>query len=87
MVVASGDGSVKLFDLNVNDFPVKTWKEHNREVYAVHWNLVSKDTFASSSWDGTIKIVRGTFSLNNPLPPIFTPSFKHLNITKLIRLY
>ncbi|TVY45946.1 Peroxisomal targeting signal 2 receptor [Lachnellula occidentalis] len=56
MVVASGDGSVKLFDLNVNDFPVKTWKEHNREVYAVHWNLVSKDTFASSSWDGTIKI-------------------------------
>jgi peroxin-7 len=63
MVVASGDGSLKLFDLNVNDFPVKTWKEHNREVYAVHWNLVSKDTFASSSWDGTVKIVREPFNL------------------------
>ena len=31
-VVAPGDSSVKLFDLNVNDFPVKTWKEHDREV-------------------------------------------------------
>lgn len=67
MVVASGDGSVKLFDLNVNDFPVKTWKEHNREVYAVHWNLVSKDTFASSSWDGTIKIVRASFKSSKNL--------------------
>ena len=89
MVVASGDGSVKLFDLNVNDFPVKTWKEHNREVYAVSWNLVSKDTFASSSWDGTIKIVREPFiflqnscSLN-PLPRLFTRSLKLSNITKL----
>lgn len=57
IVVACGDGSVKLFDTTQDNFPLASWKEHNREVYAVTWNLVSKDTFASSSWDGTIKIV------------------------------
>jgi len=34
-----------------------SWQEHRREVYAVAWNLVTKDTFLSSSWDGTIKVV------------------------------
>lgn len=57
IAVACGDGSVKLFDISLSDFPVMSWQEHNREVYAVSWNLVSKDTFASSSWDGTIKLV------------------------------
>ncbi|KAL8662523.1 MAG: hypothetical protein Q9202_004668 [Teloschistes flavicans] len=55
-VVACGDGSVKLFDISLNQFPVQSWQEHKREVFAVHWNLVAKDTFCSSSWDGTIKI-------------------------------
>ncbi|KAL8642479.1 MAG: hypothetical protein Q9228_000829 [Teloschistes exilis] len=55
-VVACGDGSVKLFDISLNEFPVQSWQEHKREVFAVHWNLVAKDTFCSSSWDGTIKI-------------------------------
>lgn len=58
IVVACGDGSVKLFDISLDNFPVQSWQEHNREVYSVSWNLVSKDTFASSSWDGTIKVVR-----------------------------
>lgn len=57
IVVGCGDGSVKLFDISVNEFPVQSWQEHNREVFSVFWNLVAKDTFASSSWDGTIKIV------------------------------
>lgn len=57
IVVACGDGSVKLFDISLENYPVQSWQEHNREVYSVSWNLVSKDTFASSSWDGTIKIV------------------------------
>ncbi|KAI9733844.1 MAG: peroxisomal targeting signal 2 receptor [Claussenomyces sp. TS43310] len=56
IVVGCGDGSVKLFDISVDEFPVQSWQEHNREVFSVFWNLVSKDTFASSSWDGTIKI-------------------------------
>ena len=57
-MVATGDGSVKLFDIGLDEFPIRSWKEHNREVFAVHWNLVAKDTFCSSSWDGTIKVVR-----------------------------
>ncbi len=59
LVVATGDGSIKLFDIALNEFPVQSWQEHKREVFAVHWNLVTKDTFCSSSWDGTIKIVGG----------------------------
>ncbi|DAA76027.1 TPA_exp: Uncharacterized protein A8136_1064 [Trichophyton benhamiae CBS 112371] len=55
-LVASGDGSIKLFDIAVNEFPVQGWKEHSREVFSVHWNLVAKDRFSSSSWDGTVKV-------------------------------
>jgi peroxin-7 len=57
LVVGSGDGSVKLFDIGVDEFPVAQWKEHKREVFSVAWNLVGKDTFASSSWDGTVRVV------------------------------
>lgn len=32
--------------------------EHKREAFSVNWNPVTKDTFVSSSWDGTVKIVR-----------------------------
>ncbi|RPB22774.1 WD40 repeat-like protein [Terfezia boudieri ATCC MYA-4762] len=57
LVVASGDGSVKLFDIMVKDsFPIQNWQEHQREVFSVSWNLVDKNTFCSSSWDGTVKI-------------------------------
>jgi len=62
LIVAAGDGSIKLFDIGLDEFPVQSWQEHKREVFAVHWNLVGKDTFCSSSWDGCIKIVN--------LPPI-----------------
>lgn len=57
VLVAAGDGSIKLFDIGLDEFPIQSWKEHMREVFAVHWNLVSKDTFCSSSWDGTIRVV------------------------------
>jgi peroxin-7 len=30
IVVACGDGSVKLFDIALNNFPVQSWQEHNR---------------------------------------------------------
>ncbi|CAI6089912.1 unnamed protein product [Clonostachys chloroleuca] len=56
LVVACGDGSIKLFDLGVNDFPVMNFHEHKRETFAVCWNPVTKDSFVSSSWDGTVKI-------------------------------
>ncbi len=57
MVVACGDGSLKLFDLGVNDFPVMNFHEHKREAFSVCWNPITKDNFISSSWDGTVKIV------------------------------
>ncbi|KAK3943882.1 peroxisomal targeting signal 2 receptor [Diplogelasinospora grovesii] len=56
LVVASGDGSIKLFDLGVDDFPVMNFHEHKRETFSVCWNPITKDTFLSSSWDGTVKI-------------------------------
>ncbi|KAI9692807.1 MAG: peroxisomal targeting signal 2 receptor [Bogoriella megaspora] len=56
VLVASGDGSIKLFDIALSEFPIASWSEHAREVFSVHWNLVAKDTFLSSSWDGCIKI-------------------------------
>lgn len=66
VLVAAGDGSVKLFDIGIDEFPIQSWKEHMREVFAVHWNLVSKDTFCSSSWDGTIRVVRGPLLPTSP---------------------
>lgn len=56
LVVAAGDGSLKLFDLQAADFPVMNFHEHKREAFCVAWNPVSKDTFLSSSWDGTVKL-------------------------------
>ncbi|CAG8555029.1 20627_t:CDS:2 [Racocetra persica] len=45
VVTASGDGSIMLWDTTLMDFPIKKWKEHQREVYSVHWNLIKKDSF------------------------------------------
>ncbi|KAI1505295.1 peroxisome targeting signal type 2 receptor [Biscogniauxia marginata] len=56
LLVACGDGSIKLYDVNVNDFPVMNFHEHKREAFSVAWSPITKDTFASSSWDGTVKI-------------------------------
>ena len=56
ILTAGGDGSIKLFDIGLDQFPIASWQEHGREVFAVHWNLVSKDRFLSSSWDGAVKI-------------------------------
>ncbi|KAL8399896.1 hypothetical protein RB594_000346 [Gaeumannomyces avenae] len=61
LIVACGDGSIKLFDLGVNEFPVMNFHEHKRETFSVCWNPVTKDTFLSSSWDGTVKIVSLVF--------------------------
>lgn len=56
LVVASGDGTVQLFDITLDQFPIRKWKEHTKEVFSVSWNLVQKETFCSSSWDGSIKL-------------------------------
>ncbi|PNH36898.1 hypothetical protein VD0002_g7101, partial [Verticillium dahliae] len=56
LIVACGDGSIKLFDVGVKDFPVMNFHEHKRETFSVSWNPITKDTFVSSSWDGSIKL-------------------------------
>lgn len=79
MVVACGDGSIKLFDLNANDFPIMNFHEHKRETFSVCWNPVTKDNFLSSSWDGTVKIVSQTlFSPFNTVPSSYP------NITQVV---
>ena len=57
LIIACGDGSIKLFDLGVENFPVMNFHEHKRETFSVCWNPITKDSFISSSWDGTIKLV------------------------------
>ncbi|AEO55285.1 hypothetical protein MYCTH_2107938 [Thermothelomyces thermophilus ATCC 42464] len=56
VVVACGDGSLKLFDLTAGGFPVMNFAGHKREAFSVCWNPIAKDSFISSSWDGTVKI-------------------------------
>ena len=57
VVSASGDGSIKLWDLNTrDDFPIQNFAEHTQECASVAWNLVRKDCFVTASWDGTCKV-------------------------------
>ncbi|KAH0836737.1 WD40 repeat-like protein [Lanmaoa asiatica] len=56
IVTGSGDGSIKLWDVMLNDFPIRAWHEHAKEVFSVDWSNLKKDTFLSSSWDGNLKV-------------------------------
>ncbi|PLW16693.1 hypothetical protein PCASD_09663 [Puccinia coronata f. sp. avenae] len=56
LVTASGDGSIKLWDIVLNDLPVQAWNEHKREVFCVDWNNLKKHLFVSASWDHLVKI-------------------------------
>ena len=51
--------------LPFQDLPIRAWQEHTREVFSVDWSNLKKDTFASSSWDGTIKLVSRKLSLKD----------------------
>lgn len=48
---------MKLFDFGVNDFFVMNFYEYKREMFFVCWNLVIKDIFILSLWDGIVKLV------------------------------
>jgi peroxin-7 len=52
------------------NFPVAAWSEHAREVFSVSWNLIRKDVFSSSSWDGTVKI----WDPNRPASQVTLPT-------------
>ncbi|KAF0933379.1 hypothetical protein E2562_018000 [Oryza meyeriana var. granulata] len=55
---ASGDGSVRLFDVALPPAqnPVRLLREHAREVHGIDWNPVRRDAFLSASWDDTLKL-------------------------------
>ncbi|CAF1047800.1 unnamed protein product [Adineta steineri] len=58
IVTGSGDGSILIWKLNhTNSSPFVSLREHNREVWCVHWSESrSNDALLSTSADGTIKL-------------------------------
>ena len=72
LVSASGDGSVKVWDVNAPPManPLRSFEEHTHEVYAVHWNQVKRDVFLSASWDDTVKL----WSLDQAPPSATKPN-------------
>lgn len=56
VLAAQGDGSLRLFDITLQQYPIAIFQEHRKEVYSCNWNLVDKSNFVSSSWDGQVKI-------------------------------
>ncbi|CAF4127403.1 unnamed protein product, partial [Rotaria magnacalcarata] len=58
IVCGSGDGSLLVWQLNkTNSSPVLSLREHQREVWCVHWSESrSSDALLSTSGDGTIKL-------------------------------
>ncbi|KAH3679723.1 hypothetical protein WICMUC_000754 [Wickerhamomyces mucosus] len=76
ILTANGDGSLKLFDIKINQFPIMQWKEHQRESFSTNWNLIDKTTFLSSSWDGTVKLWSSNSSKSILTLNTFKPGFK-----------
>lgn len=58
LLSASGDGSIKVWDVNAPPHanPLRSFEEHRHEAYCLNWNQVRRDTFLSGSWDDTIKL-------------------------------
>jgi WD40 repeat protein len=58
MVCAGGDGSILVWALATNSSsPLLCLREHQREVWCVHWSENrSDDALLSTSADGTIKL-------------------------------
>lgn len=56
VVTAGGDGTIRLWDITLNQHPIRAWREHTKEVYSLDWSNINKSVFCSASWDGTIRI-------------------------------
>lgn len=58
LVAAVADGSLKIYDLSLppTSNPIRSLREHSREVQSVDYNPVRRDSFISSSWDDSIKL-------------------------------
>ncbi|CCH58187.1 hypothetical protein TBLA_0A03890 [Henningerozyma blattae CBS 6284] len=56
VLVAQGDGTLTLFDLTNKLQQIQIYKEHYSEVFSCNWNMLTRRTFISGSWDGKVKI-------------------------------
>lgn len=59
LVAASGDGSVKVYDVSLprEMNPLRSFQSHRHEVYSVAYNQSQhKHLFLSASWDDTVKL-------------------------------
>lgn len=43
-------------DMVVQEFPLRSWREHSKEVFSVCCNIHDKTTLATASWDGTVRL-------------------------------
>ncbi|CEP63214.1 Pex7p LALA0_S07e05028g [Lachancea lanzarotensis] len=77
VLAAQGDGSLRLFDISLNEYPIAIFQEHEKEVLSCNWNLINKDLFVSSSWDGTIKV--WTPARNNSMATLVPKPMKRHN--------
>ncbi|KAF5379287.1 hypothetical protein D9757_007608 [Collybiopsis confluens] len=49
LVTASGDGSIRMWDIMLDNLAIAAWQEHTKEVFSVDWSNIQKDIFVSSS--------------------------------------
>ncbi|KAK9031180.1 hypothetical protein V6N11_032567 [Hibiscus sabdariffa] len=58
LVAAVADGSMKVYDtaLPPQANPVRSLKEHAREVHGLDYNPTRRDSFLSASWDDSVKL-------------------------------
>lgn len=58
LVSASGDGSIKVWDVALppEANPIFSCEEHQHEVYSLSWNPNQRSVFLSGSWDDAIKL-------------------------------
>lgn len=56
VVVACGDGGVRLFDRNLGGRPLAVLAEHAAEVSSVRWAPGGSSHFVSTSWDGSCRL-------------------------------
>ena len=113
VATASGDGSVKLWDMTLNvsfhvpglqagchqppdqnadarvaatmcgvsqDFPLRKWHEHTREVFSIDWSNMQKEVFCTASWDQSIKLVSLSAGLFIPTSMPSSPRNRHPSV-------
>lgn len=58
VLTVSGDGTVQVWNLVKDGFPVMVLKEHTKEVYGVDWSQTrDQHLILTASWDKTVKLV------------------------------